>query len=887
MKVVNAPTPAWRRYLRFWRSNPDADVADEVRFHLESAIAEYVAMGMTPDAARAEARRRFGDLDRVVATLHTLSHERERAIEWRDRMDTVRSDVRFALRQLRKSAAFTIVAVLTLALGIGANSAIFSIVYSVLLRPLPYAHAERLLKLRERNGASDTQGMAVTFGNYASWVARVHSFEAFGAYHWDGLTLTGAGDPRSLQLLRANAGYWKVQYIPPVLGRYFETKDDAPGAPNVVVISHSLWQSAFAADSSIIGRAITLSGLPYTVVAVASPLYTMPAVDAWVPLALTSAQMNEHADHELSVVGLVREGVPANAAVAELAHVEAELASEYPNSYFDGGIIATSLRDSVVGPVRALLLILLGAVGLVLLIACVNIANLQLARAAVRRKEIAVRNALGAGRGRIVAQLFTESVLLALAGAIVGLVVAAGTVRFLIQNSPLGIPRLEDARLNAPVLAFAMLLALACGVAFGLFPAVRASRLDLQESLREGARSDAGAMRNGLRATLVVCQISLAMVLLIGAGLLVRSATLMQHVPPGFDTENVLVTYVGLPNARYSTDSAVSARFDEILHSVASIPGVASAALVSRVPIAGFGMDCNFRAEGGLARDASFNANVRVATPAYFETLRIPLLRGQVFSTMDRSGTLRVALINRRLAHKLFGDSDPMGRRITCSAPTSANPSWLTVIGITGDLHASGLGDDIRDEVYSPMSQSMQRSMAIVARGSVPVMTLAPSIRRVVASLDPLLPLSAMRTMEDIISDSLAAPRFTSALLSALGALGLALAVIGIYGVIAYFVAQRTNEIGIRMALGADSSRVLSLVVRQGLLLGIVGIGLGLVASWFLTQMLNNLLYGVTARDPVTFIVVAVLLSLVSIVASMIPARRAARVDPLVALRTP
>jgi putative ABC transport system permease protein len=885
--MTTADGPAWRRYLRFWHPNPDADVADELRFHLESAVAEYIGLGMTREAARAEAMRRFGDMDGVVATLHALSHERERAIEWRDRMDTLRSDVRFALRQLRKSPAFTIVAMVTLALGIGANSAIFSIVYSVLLRPLPYENAERLLSLRERNGASDTQGMAVTAGNYATWAARAHAFEAFGAYHWGGLTLTGAGDPRSLQVLRANAGYWKALHIPPFLGRYFGAKDDAPGAPNVVVISHALWQSAFSSDSAIIGRAITLSGVPYTVVGVASPKYTMPAVDAWVPLALTAGQLAEHNDHELSVVGLVREGIPQERAVAELARVESELAKEYPHGYFDGGIIATPLRDWVVGPVRSLLLILAGAVGLVLLIACVNIANLQLARAAVRRKEIAVRNALGAGRGRIVGQLLTESLLLAFGGAVAGLFVAAAGVRFLVHHSPLGVPRLEEAALNAPVLGFAMLLALACGIAFGLFPALRASRLDLQQSLREGARSDAGAVRSGLRATLVVCQVSLAMVLLVGAGLLVRSAVFMQRIPPGFDTANLLITGVGLPDARYPSDTAVVTRFDQILHSVAALPGVASAALVSRAPIADQGMDCNFRREGSAAHDASFNANVRAASPSFFATLRIPVLQGRAFSTSDRSGGVPVALINQRLARRLFGNQDPLGKRVTCGDPTSAKASWLTVIGVTGDLHASGLGDQIRDEVYSPAAQSTQRFMRIVVRGSVPVSSLAPAVRRTVASLDPLLPLASMQTMSEIIAENLAVPRFTSELLSMLGALGLVLAVIGIYGVIAYFVAQRTNEIGIRMALGADSVRVQSMVVRQGLLLAVAGIGIGIVASWFLARMLNDLLFGVTARDPLTFVTVAVILAVVSTAASFVPARRAARVDPLVALRMP
>jgi len=886
-RILESRTPAWRRYLRFWRANPDADVADELRFHLESAVAEYVAAGMTPAAARGEAIRRFGDVDAIANTLHTLCQERERAMEWRDRLDTLRSDIRFAIRQLRKTPAFTLVAVLTLALGIGANSAIFSIVYSVLLRPLPYAHADRLLNLRERNGASDDQGMVVTYGNYGAWKERVRSFEAFGAYAFGGMTLTVAGDPRQIQVLRATADYWKTFYIPPALGHYFGATDDVPGAPNVVVLSHALWLEAFGGDKSIVGRQATLSGVPYTVIGVAPSQYTMPRVDGWVPLRPTSAQLLEHSDHELAVVGLVREGVPAERAIAELTRVETELAKEYPHSNFDGGILAQPLRDAVVGPVRPLLLMLLGAVGLVLLIACVNIANLLLARGAVRRKEIAVRNALGAGRPRIVGQLLTESLLLAIAGAAVGLGVAAIGVRFLVHNSPLGVPRLEEATLNAPVFVFATLLALACGVGFGLLPALRASRLDLQQTLRDGTRGDLATMRSGLRAALVVAQISLAMVLLVGAGLLVRSAVLMQRVAPGFDTHDLLITGVTLPNARYPSDTAAAARFDQILSAVEALPGVASAAYVTMMPIAASGTDCNFRREGSGEHDASYNANARIASARYFETLRIPLLRGRLFTMSDGPGAPDVAIINRRLAQRLFGDANPLGRRITCSAVTSDHPQWATVIGVTGDLRARGLADEVRDEVYSPMAQSSPRSMTLVIRGSVPVTTLTPSIRRTVTAIDPLLALPGPRTMDEIIARTLAAPRFTSQLLSALGLLGLVLAVIGIYGVIAYFVAQRTNEIGIRMALGADTSRVIGMVVRQGVLLAVIGVGIGSVASMLLTGMLENLLFGVTSRDPATFVAVGAVIGGVSIFASLIPARRASRVDPLVALRSP
>jgi len=884
-RVPESRIQAWRRYLRFWRSNADADVADEIRFHLESATAELIAQGMTPEAARAQALQRFGDLTAIARALLTLSHERERAMEWRDRFETMHSDLRFAMRQLRKAPGFTIVATLTLALGIGANSAIFSVVDAVLLRPLPYAHADRLLSLKERNGANDTDGMFVAFGNYADWAQRVHAFDSFAVSRWNGFTLTGAGDPRYLQALRVNAGYWKTLQVPPTLGRYFSAREDAPAAPHVVVISHGLWRDSFGGDSAIIGRSIALSGVPYTVIGVASPRYSLPRVDAWTPLALTTSELAEHGDHELTVVGLLRERVTSEEAVAELTKVETALAQQYPHKYFDGGIIAKPLRESIVGPVRLLLLILFGAVALVLLIACLNVANLQLARAAVRRKEIAVRNALGAGRSRIIAQLLTENLVFALGGAVLGIGVAAFGIRFLVRSNPLGVPRLDGATLDAPVLIFALLVAVGSGVGCGMLPAFRASRLDLQQVLRDGSRTDSATPRNRLRATLVVCKISLAMMLLVGAGLLVRSAILLQHVPPGFDSRNLLVTDIGLPGSRYPNDSAAAARFDEILRNVSSLPGVASAALVSRMPIVGGGGDCNFRRDGAASDGASFNAQVRVATPSCFETLRLPILRGRNFSSIDAAGAPRVAVINRRFAQKLFGDEEAIGHRITCNDPASKNALWLTVIAISGDVHADGLSSGIRDQVYSPLSQSPQYELSLVVRGSVPVLTVAPAIRRTVAALDPLLPLGGLQTVDEAIGSSLAVPRFTSQLLSALGVLGLILAVIGIYGVIAFFVAQRTHEIGIRMALGADTGRVLDLVLRQGVILAAIGIAIGTAASLMLTRTLDNLLYGITARDPLTFVGVAMLLALVSLIASFVPARRASRVDPLAALR--
>ena len=870
-------------------SRVQRDVDAELRFHIEERIAELVASGMSREEAEAQVRERFGDVTRIGAELRAIDRTTERRRAYTEWLGDLGRDIHYAVRGMIARPLVALVIVITLALGIGANTAIFSVVYSVLLRPLPYAHADRLLDLRERNGPESVYGMPVTFGNFGTWEQRARGFERFAAIWYQGFTLTGIGEPQSVFAYRVNADYWKTLYIPPALGRYFSVQEDQPGASHVVVLSHDFWESTFGGDRGVIGRSITLSGTPYTVIGVAPAAYRVyaqqPAI--WVPIALTQAQLAQHSDHELQVIGLLRDGVSREQAVADLTRIETALAAQYPHSYFDGGIVARSLRDSVVGPTRPLLLMLLGAVGMVLLIACGNVISLLLARAAARHKEMAIRYALGAGRSRIVAQLLAESLVLALTGAVVGLGVAWAGVRFLVTKAPVSVNRLHDATLNGPVLAFTIALAVVCGIVFGLFPALRASRVDLQGTLREGGRESGSVVRARLRAALVVGEVALALVLLVGAGLLVRSAILLQQVPPGFDSHNVLVASTSLPSARYPNDAAITQAFQRINAAVGAIPGVQSAALVSRIPIASGGMDCVVRAEGSAVGDVGGgDANARGATGNYFATLGIPLLVGRTFTEADVASSARVVIINRSLSHRLFGDVNPIGKRITMCSGNSASTTWSEIVGVIGDIHASGLHEDIRNEVYFPMTQLVSGGMWIVVRGSVPVTSLTTSIRRAVASVDPLLALSGARTMDDVIARSLAPSRFMTRLFLLLGLTGLVLATVGIYGVIAYVVTQRSREIGIRMALGADARRVLGMVVGQGVLLAVIGIVIGLSVAWGVTRWLASQLYGVGARDPLTFAVVAVLLLLVAAAASWIPGRRATKVDPTVALRS-
>jgi predicted permease len=876
--------PPWRRYLRLTHSDSAGDVDDELAFHIQSAIDEYVAAGMTHDEARAAARRRFGDVVGISQTLYTLSEQRERTMDRSDWWASIKQDVVFGLRQLRKSPGFTAVALLTLALGIGANSAIFSVVHAVLLSPLPYANSERVLKLYEQNGDSYN---AVTFGNYVSWTERAKSFDAIAAWWFGGSkTLTGVGDPVRISGIQTTGNYWKVLYAKPLLGGYFGEADARQGAAPVVVLSAALWRNRFGGDPSITGKTITLNGTPTRVVGVAPPEYVVggPAELIWTPLVIPAQRAADHKDHELSVAGLVRRGVTSEQAIREMSQIERQLATEYPHSGFDD-IRAMPYAASVVGDSGRTLYMLFGAVALVLLIACANVANLLIARASRRRAEIAVRGALGASRGRIVRQLFVESVLLGVAGGVLGLFVAYAGIRFLV-TSPASVPRLQNASLDATVVGFTMLLAIGCAVLFGLVPALRAARTDLQQTLRDGGRESAAISRDAFRGALVVGELCLAQVLLIGAALLIRSTMLMSAVPIGFDTHNLLAMSLALPSARYPDDARVNAGFQQIEDAIANIPGVKSVGRSQVVPIYGGGWNWTAMREGSNGHDdAAVTADMRFVSTGYFQALATPLLRGRAFTKADeQDGAPAVAVISRALGKRLYGDVDPIGRRI--SNGSVEKPGWREVVGLVDDLHANGPGDPPPLTMYLPSTALTNSGQTFLVRGNVPVLTLMPQIRRAVSAIDPLLAISNPATIDESLGRLLAMPRFTMLLLTCLGLTGLVLAVVGVYGVVSYFVTQRTHEFGVRLALGASSGVVQSLVVRQGVVLAGIGLACGLALGFVATRLLRNMVFGITTHDPWTFAAVATTLGLVTIAASYIPARRATRIDPLEALRS-
>jgi putative ABC transport system permease protein len=873
--------------LPFSRDRVRRDVDAELNFHLEGRIEELVAGGMSRAEAEAEARRRFGDRAHVEAEVEQIDFSTHKRRAARERLDDIQQDVTFALRQLRKSPAFTFVAILTLALGIGANSAIFSVVNGVLLKPLPYDNSNRIVAINE--GAGGDSWNAITFGDYASWKERQTSFEVLGATWGSGpLTLTGIGDPTPISTGRASANYWRAVHIAPARGRYFTDIEDRPGGPPVVVVSYAFWQTHLSADPSVIGRSLMLNGVQRVVVGVASPDYILypPAERIWIPLATPDSKAVDHTDHELSVYGLLKPGVSIERGRSEIAALQRDIAGQFKDGGVASQVRVQSMTDTIIGPQRSLVLTLLAAVAVVLLIVCANVANLLIARAAVRRGEIAIRAALGASTARIVSQLLVESLLLGLAGGVLGIAVAAAGVRFLI-SSPMSVPRLQDVRMDGAVVLFAFGLSTACAIVFGLLPAIRAARMDLQQTLRDGGRESQGAVRERSRAMLVIGELCLTQVLVVAAVLLIRSAILLQSVSPGFATDNLLVMNIVLPGARYTTDDAREAAYQRIGEAITAVPGVRTVGRALIAPIHGGGWNCGAWHEGADRNDPSaVTSDVRSADPTFFTAIGAPLLLGRAFTSADIANGPRVAIVNQTLARKLFGNANPIGRRMgSCMFSNDDKPVWLEVVGVTGDMRANGLANEAPSQLYVPTTQFVNGYNAYVIRGAVPVGTLLPAIRQAVAGVDPALALSAVSTMEDAIGRTLALSRFTMWLLSLLGAIGLILALVGVYGVISYIVTQRTREVGIRIALGADATGIQWMLVRQGLVLGVAGIVAGSALSLIATKYLQSMIFGVTAHDPVTFGGVALLLLLVAVGASWIPARRATRIDPLVALR--
>ena len=800
------------------------------------------------------------------------------------------NDLRFAFRQLFKNPAFTLIAVCTLAIGIGACSAIFSVVNNVLLRPLDYPNADRLVILREAQPPQFPE-FSTAPANYVDWTKQAKSFEQIAAIGGAQMNLTGEGEPQRLIGVRATANYFDVYGIKPLLGRWFSAEEDAPGKNHVVVLSQPFWKRVFGGAANVIDKQVQLNGEPYTIVGVAPAGFGQEKKnDVWTPMAFKPDETSNDARgaHYVSTLGLLRPGVTVGQADAEMRVIAAQLAAQYPKSNKGWTVFVMSLLEYNTRNVRVVLYTLLGAVGCVLLIACANIANLLLARATSRHREISIRAALGAGRARLVRQLLTESVLLALLGGIAGLILAHWGLAALLALAPATLPRTSSIHLDGTVVAFSVGLSLLTGIIFGAAPAWLAAHTDVNEALKQGARgSTEGGARGRFRSVLVILEVAFALVLLGGAGLLMRSFMALTHVDPGFVPENATVLRLALPEKKYPKPEQQKAFVDSLLQQLSALPGVQAVGATQIMPLVG-DYSLSFEIEGRPLPESDWPSTTYYSvTPEYFRAMGIRLIRGRTFTAQDDGQAPRVAIINETLARQFFPNEDPIGKRINIPNDAPGSPKvWREIIGIVADVKQFGVARETTSQSYEPFAQSPFDDFNVVLRTSGSPAAMLSALRPAVYAVDKDQPIGSIRPLEELMAENISQQRFAMLLLTIFSGVALVIAAVGIYGVMAYSVSQRTNEIGIRMALGAHRGDVLRLVLKQGGKLVGLGLAVGLVATLATSRALRSILYNTSAQDPLILISTMILLAAIALVACLLPARRASMVDPIQALRT-
>jgi predicted permease len=809
-------------------------------------------------------------------------------------MDTLK-DLRYGIRSLLKHPGFTAIAVITLALGIGANTAMFSVINAVLLRPLPYHDPDRVVTIWEESPERDLYQLPISYANYRDWMDQNHVFEQISAYTFTNLNLTGAGEPARLSTVRTSANLFSLVGATPRLGRTFLAEEDKEGGNRVVILGHAFWQSRFGSDPAILGKSLTLNNQSHTVVGVMAPNFQFPVgfgymgkvlndpTDLYVPIAASGNEASR-GNYSFFALGRLKPGVTIDQARAEMTSIERRLEQQYPDTNTGIGISLIPTQEQTVKEIRPALLVLLGAVAFMLLIACANIANLLLARAASRQKEIAIRTALGASRLRVLRLLLAESLMLSLAGGLLGLLLAFWGTDALMALAPDNIPRLSEVGVDDRVFGFTLAVSLVTGIFFGLIPAIHASKPDLNEALKEGSRGAMGSSAGKrTRSVLVAVEVALSLVLLIGAGLMIKSFARLQQMSLGFNPENVLAVSLTLSQSSYPEAREQAAFFQETLDRLQSLPGVKSAGATTALPLTLELSGSDFRIEGHPEPEAGKEMliHTRSASPGYFGTLGISLIKGRDFSDRDTSDAPKTAIINNELARTYFSNEDPLGKRITFDD----GQSWISIVGVIGDVKQLGLDSSAKPEVYFPYLQVSDPSMSLVVRTTSDPLSLVAAVKNQIQTIDKDLPIDQAKTMQQLLAESVSGRRFNMLLLSVFALVALVLAVVGIYGVMSYTVTQRTHEIGIRVAIGAQSRDVFRMVIGQGMILAMIGVAFGLVGAFGLTRLMTTMLFGVEPTDPATFVSIAVLLTIVALVACCIPGRRATKVDPLVALR--
>ena len=893
----------WHSFVRERLALPDLTPAREARIvrelaaQLEDFYREAIARGLDPSEADAHAAAQIRDWPGLARALRVADdrHARPRLDRLAGRFDGMSpnrkgpqmfadllGDVRYALRQLAKTPGFTVVAILTLAFGIGATSAIFSVVNSVVLKPLPFPEAERLVRVHEI--VPSYGRFSVAPATFFDWRQQNGVFERMTAYGTTSATLDSGSGPERLNGLIVSWEFFDVFGVQPALGRGFRAEEDQPGHTNVLVISHRAWVSRFGSSADIVGKPVSVNGVPMLIAGVMPPSFTFPSrdIEFWRPMGIGVADASR-GGHFLAAIGRLKAGVPIEQAGAEMKAISERLALQYPENSANESAEAVLLHDHIVGPIRPMLITLLAAVVVVVLIACANVANLLLVRASVREKEIAIRAAMGAGRRRLIRQMLTESLVLAVAGGALGVLLAYLAITPIQTLSAGSIPRATEIGLDARVLGFAFALSLFTGVLFGLAPAWQASRAGLGAVLKEGGRSSSTSGGRWVRSALLVAEVALSLVLLVGASLLIRSFTKLSSVDPGFDADRVLAFRVALPQTAYPEDHNRAAFFDRLLEDMRRTPGIEAAGMVQTLPLRG-GYVLTFDVAGRPpARPGEeLSANHRVVDPDYFTALGVPLKRGRLLTDRDLQTSPLVAVVDETFVRKFFPNEDPIGRGITIGNGTDAP---YQIVGVVGDVRYETLESAPDPTMYVPYKQDIFSQMWMLARTSGDPRELTNTARQLVRGIDPALPAFSISPLAEVVDESMAERRFAMLLLGLFALVALFLAAVGLYGVVSYTVGQRTQEIGLRMAIGAAPSQVLGMVVGGGMKLAALGVVIGIAASLALGTYVASLLFGVTPFDPASYAVTAIVLLAVAAFACMVPARRAMRVDPIIALR--